>query len=143
MSLNHPANRLLTLGSILECPPKFFGSYKDPLSSEAIVIENESLKLETLAMTLAELTGSDEKDAYNLLLMLNACKQDCYFADYNNIANSIIRHTQAKNSGLNDSYKIGVEEVDNFADFEKEIEKNIAYLLYNYNKNNEVSERRL
>jgi hypothetical protein len=129
---NHPASILLNLKCILEENNKFFGIYKKPLSKNAIT-DNKSLdSLSIYSEALANLTNTDNKEAYKLLLKLNACREQCYFVD--SMALPVCEQFFITNKTSEVLYKSGVEEIISFADFQKKIEKSIAYLLLKTNQ---------
>ena len=124
-----PASQLLDLIAVMRANQRFFGKYKSPLPNNAIVTESPGISIDKLAITLAERTNTDIKEAYKLLLKLNACKVACCNEDisYSNLHRENRYSMFSKDSP--EYYKQGLDEVVSFADFLKKIEKSIAYLV--------------
>jgi hypothetical protein len=136
MPVNHPGSILLNLSSMLQTNPKFFGKYQDPLPINAIPNNNPVNLIEVWAEALANLTHVDKKEAYKLLLKINACKKQYYFVDSG--CSDLPKDDRffVRNKESEDDYKHGIQEIISFADFQKKIEKSIAYLVSKANQDN-------
>lgn len=125
---NHPASIFLNLKIALESNFKFFGDYKSKDFHPGI--QNH---MEVWSKSLADLTHVDEKEAYKFLLKINACKSGFHVAMDSTILLSGT-YLQKENH-----YKEGIDEIISFTEFQKKIEKSIAYMISKFNQVKEVS----
>ncbi|MFA6304055.1 MAG: hypothetical protein WC627_13120 [Legionella sp.] len=136
-----PASKILDLISVLCCDQRFHGKYKLPLPSNAIATKQSNITIDKLANTLAELTNTEVKDSYKLLLKLNACKNSCCveYKSHINLSSDNRYSLFQKNSP--EYYSQGIDELGSFADFLKKIEKSIAYLVVKSKRVNDCTMR--
>ena len=76
---------------------------------------------------MVNLAHVDYQEAYKFLLKINACKKQYYFID--SMGAPACDHFFNKNKDNENYYKTGIDEIISFADFQKKIEKSIAYII--------------